>query len=254
MEDTVEYRILMAYATRRRPKKHSDEAALPNGKTDANGTAPLQTPTTPEKKKKKKKKGWKRVANICKCVQPQTEDKEPEQKPAEPSNVQSRCGDFKDVEEQDEMAEVANRLTRIADEIPFTPPEIETDAPEDEVEKLIGLILRESGDRLNDEEQKNVAMLKELFWNYSFFKRLMTSFLTRMGLRSLDPESPGPHASPKTQIAVTCEATSRLSALDTMPMNQLLGFGARYVNEYFSDWAQQQGGYEAAFDEDDEVQ
>lgn len=50
-----------------------------------------------------------------------------------------------------------------------------------------------------------MALAQELFWNYSFFRTLMSALLGRMGLRSSNPESPGPHASPKTQIAVTCE-------------------------------------------------
>ncbi|KAF3705268.1 Apoptosis facilitator Bcl-2-like protein 14 [Channa argus] len=257
MENMVEFRILMAYATRRRPNKDSGTPVSLSGKTDqmdANGTAPSQT----DKKvtaKKKKNKAWKRVLRFLKCIQPQTEKEEPDQTNEKQYEVEDRCagsrGDEK--EEQDELADVANRLTRIADDIPF-PPEIECDAPvgDENVEMLIGLILRESGDRLNEQELKNVRLARELFWNYGFFKEVMTAVLTRMGIRSRDPESPGPHASPQTQMAVTCEATCRLSTLDTMPTSQVLGFGAKYVNEYFSDWAQQHGGYKAAFKEDED--
>lgn len=120
-----------------------------------------------------------------------------------------------------------------------------------------------------------MSLFKEIIWNYSFYKKVMNGLLSAMGLSSADPDSPGPHASPKTQIAVTCEvkpsysdedtatdqsqsssarltwvffssfhqATSRLSSLDTLPMNRLLGFGARFLKEYYSSWVQEQGGY-----------
>ncbi|XP_042372891.1 apoptosis facilitator Bcl-2-like protein 14 [Plectropomus leopardus] len=78
------------------------------------------------------------------------------------------------------------------------------------------------------------------------------TLLTRMGLRSQNPDSPGPKASPKTQIAVTCEVTSRLSAVRSLPGSQLLDHGARYLQHHYSAWAQQQGGYEEAFYSDDE--
>nr|XP_019960408.1 PREDICTED: apoptosis facilitator Bcl-2-like protein 14 [Paralichthys olivaceus] len=123
----------------------------------------------------------------------------------------------------------------------------------DDVERLIGLLLRETGDRLNEKELKDLSLAKELFWNYAFFKRIITTLLTRMGMRTSDPDSPGPHASPKTQIAVACEATSRLSAMDTQPMNRLLGYGSRYLKEYYSSWAQEHGGYDAALESDEEV-
>ncbi|KAF3859365.1 hypothetical protein F7725_021764 [Dissostichus mawsoni] len=111
-------------------------------------------------------------------------------------------------EEEDDLkdVEVASRLTDIADEIPFLPPDVETDAAEDEnVERIIGLLLRESGDRLNESELNGSGISLELFSDYNFFRRLMQTLLMRMGLRSPDPDSPGPKASPKTQIAVTCE-------------------------------------------------
>ncbi|XP_035852155.1 apoptosis facilitator Bcl-2-like protein 14 isoform X2 [Sander lucioperca] len=265
MADTVEFRLLMAYAKRRRPEKesstHDTPTSLSSG-TDANGSSP-QTPAMTkkeEKRKKKRKKGWK---SIFSCIKPQTGAEEPSPMNANQPDVDDRCGDVDDrcgdvffipqVEGEDELKDLAGKLTNIADEIPFIPPEIETDSPTDvNVEKTIGLLLRESGDRLNEKELKDAAIATELFWDYSFFKLLMTTLLTRMGLRTPNPDSPGPKASPKSQIAVTCEVTSRLSALNTLPSNRLLDHGARYLQHYYSSWAQQQGGYEEAFYSDDE--
>lgn len=45
----------------------------------------------------------------------------------------------------------------------------------------------------------------ELFGNYSFFSRLLRTFLIRVGLVNPEPDALGPQASPKTQIAVACE-------------------------------------------------
>lgn len=96
MEDTVEFRILMAYVQRRRPKKPArNSPVVPDGITDANGTAPSQTPAKTEQKatNKKKKKGWKRVLHILKCVKPQTEEEEPHPTLVKLHDVDDRCGD-----------------------------------------------------------------------------------------------------------------------------------------------------------------
>lgn len=55
------------------------------------------------------------------------------------------------------------------------------------------------------QELKNANIAMELFWNYGFFQKLMSGVLTKMGLKSSNPDSPGPKASPKTQMAVMCE-------------------------------------------------
>ncbi|XP_026182700.1 apoptosis facilitator Bcl-2-like protein 14 [Mastacembelus armatus] len=271
MDGTVEFKILMAYAQRRRTAQPDesptpDSPAAPNGCTDTNTRTPSQVPAKPEreetnkgKAKKNKTKQWKRLLHIFKCIKPETKEEDLQEPPTSLDEVNDRIADGKDdkTKVDPQLEEVVSRLTELADDISFTPPDIESDAPEDDenVERLIGLLLREAGDRLNEQELKDVCLSSEIFWNYNFFKRLIRALLTRMGLRSPNPDSPGPQASPKTQIAVACEATSRLSAMDTLPMNRLLGYGARYLNEEYSSWAQQQGGYEAAFEEDeDDVQ
>ncbi|XP_070848389.1 apoptosis facilitator Bcl-2-like protein 14 [Chaetodon trifascialis] len=263
MANTVEYRLMMAYATRRRPKKDvepppQDGPVVPNGGTRANGPSSPQTLDKIDKdtkeRRNKNKKGWKRLSSIMRCIKPRTEDEDPPRTLAPKPDVNNRCAKLNDdkVEEGDELEKLTSRLTEIADEIPFVPPELETDSNEDEVEKVIGLILREAGDRLNEKELKDAAIAKELFWNYSFFKKLITALLIKMGLMPPEPDALGPQASPKTQIAVTCEVTSRLSAINTLPMSRMLDHGARYLQEHYSSWAQQQGGYENAFHEDED--
>ncbi|KAL3048300.1 hypothetical protein OYC64_006975 [Pagothenia borchgrevinki] len=260
MEDSVELRILRAYFNKRQPKKPSSAQHRPTlvtGGTDDNKLSP-QTEIQ-EKKKKKKKKMKNLFPKLLSCIRPGKQEREEpcDRRPDDGGEVRSLDLPIgtDEVEEEDDLkdVEVASRLTDIADEIPFLPPDVETDAAEDEnVERIIGLLLRESGDRLDERELKGSGISLELFSDYNFFRRLMQTLLMKMGLRSPDPDSPGPKASPKTQIAVTCEVTTRLSALHSLPTNRLLGHGARYLQQYYSSWAQQQGGYEEAFHSDDE--
>ncbi|XP_031714820.1 uncharacterized protein LOC116389887 isoform X2 [Anarrhichthys ocellatus] len=258
MEDTVELRLLMAYDKRRRPRRESPQKESPSQDVlvlssglDANESSSPQTLDKTEEKKKKKKRSMKRWRrSIFSCIKPQREDKEQRKSNEKLPNNDDRSSP---VCEKDELTEAANKLTKIADEIQFLPPEIEPDSPEDEnVEKMIGLLLRDAGDRLNEKELKDAAIATELFRDYGFFKLLMSTLLLRMGLKSLHPDSPGPKASPETQIAVACEVTSRLSEVMSLPRNRLLDHGARYLQHYYSPWVQQQGGYAKAFYSDDE--
>ncbi|KAM3587434.1 uncharacterized protein V6R79_005458 [Siganus canaliculatus] len=263
MGGTVEYRLLMAYASRRKPKPDS------NGVNSDPHLPPTPTKTDEEmndgeeggkkkKRKGKKKKGWRRLSSIFSCVKPRVEDEDHHPpKPMSHEPVMLRTGfslvpHDSDSGEADELEEVASRLTEIADHVPFSPPEIEPDSELDDVEKVVGLILREAGDRLNEQELVNANVAMELFWNYGFFEKLLKTLLRKMGLTSAEPDSLGPQASPKTQIAVACEVTSRLSAVETLPMSRMLDHGARFLQEHYSTWAQQQGGYEKAFHSDEE--
>ncbi|KAF7649026.1 hypothetical protein LDENG_00148290 [Lucifuga dentata] len=260
MEDTVEYRILMAYAQKRRPKTDSPG-------TPAKDTPSPQTPAEAEKgvkeeekkrRKTKRKGGWRCMGSILKCIKPQTEEEDmnktnQETGPAENLFRTLEIREDDGAEGEDEMDNVATRLTKIADEVPFVPPEIEHDGHEgDNVEKLIGLLLRESGDEFHRSVLKDANLTSELFGNYSFFERLMTTFFRRMGFSTFNPDALGPQGSPKTHIALMCEVTSRLSAVDTLPMSRMLDHGARYLQDHYSAWAQQHGGYEKVFDGEDE--
>ncbi|XP_049616463.1 apoptosis facilitator Bcl-2-like protein 14 [Syngnathus scovelli] len=267
LQDMLEFRLLMAYTKRRRRRwEKKSQTSVEDGAPDSTRTCLLpaesQEEATPPPPKTKKKKKWKRLPNILMCIKPQPEQCHNE---AEGENaVVERFGGFPSVspvelnEEMDEeMDEVASRLTEIADEIPFAPPEYESDGPDDDtdVEKLIGILLRECGDNYDEEVTKGLKEAlssTQLLWSNGFFDKLMTTLLKRMGLFNADPEAPGPQTSPKTQMAVTCEVTSRLSAADTLPVSRLLGYGATYLQNHFSSWAKQQGGYEAAFDDDDD--
>uniref|UniRef100_UPI0037E99117 apoptosis facilitator Bcl-2-like protein 14 isoform X2 n=1 Tax=Semicossyphus pulcher TaxID=241346 RepID=UPI0037E99117 len=258
MEDTQEFRLLMAYAQRRRPKKDTVSPAQDSpiklvGQIGLPADGSPQVPEAATKKaQKKKKKGWK--LKILSCISPPKTLEKPEElsRTVEEPDVTGRSCTFRNdwVEEDEKLKEAASRLTKIIDDIPFVPPEVETDSPDD-LEAVIGLLLREAGDQLNESEELK-KVVSRILWNYSFFDNLMTTFLTRMSLLPSSRDVSGPRASQTTQIAVACEVTRRLSAADTLPMSRQLGFGAKYLHEHYSSWVQQQGGYEEAFYSEDE--
>ncbi|XP_010901911.3 uncharacterized protein LOC105029994 [Esox lucius] len=234
MEDTEEFRMLRVFNQRRRPQStniHVDEPAI--------GTETVEGPANTNKKKKSKK-----LMCLFSCIQPHT-DTDKQSRPTSTENF--RCMRSGSVEE-DELKKVADHLTQIVDSVSFSCGDLETDGEEDAVERVVGLLLRETGDKLNDEVLKDSSQFSELFGSYSFYEKTISTFLGRLGLTS-DPTT---QQSSKTQIALTCEATSRLSVVDNQPMNRMLGFGAKYLQEHFSSWAKEHGGYVNAFANEDE--
>ncbi|XP_030646035.1 apoptosis facilitator Bcl-2-like protein 14 [Chanos chanos] len=149
---------------------------------------------------------------------------------------------------------VADKLTQIADHVPLVREYIEEDSSDcdDIIFKLVD-ILKESGDRLNEEIEKDRILVKTLqqSFTYSFFKKLTTAFIESVTV----VRGPGKESSEKeTEIAMTCEVTSRLTALDLQPMNRAMGFGAAYLKEHYSVWAKNQGGWENVLASEDEVE
>ncbi|XP_021177851.2 apoptosis facilitator Bcl-2-like protein 14 [Fundulus heteroclitus] len=274
MKDTVEFRLMMAYPQRRRPRTEKENGPVIKDQSPGLDQEPPQTPEKTEKeeggKKKRKNKTIRRhLKSILRCVRPQTDDAEPTPTPAmNRIDPGFRClqHPVKDEDEiEDEMRELADQVIRVVNEIQFTSvrnSEVELDSGpdsrpdsvplDDDLEKVIGLLLREDGDRLNEKfDLAHIAT--ELFYDYNFFRRLLNTFLVRIGFRSVSPDSLEPQAANRTQIAATCEITSRLSSVAALPKNRLLQHGAQYLQEYYSAWAQEQGGYEAVFHDEEEV-
>ncbi|XP_056622518.1 apoptosis facilitator Bcl-2-like protein 14 isoform X2 [Triplophysa dalaica] len=118
---------------------------------------------------------------------------------------------------------------------------------EDIVDMLVEL-LKKSGDELNEKIKLNHALLGYLqdSFTYSMFEKLTTTFI-----KSVVPEHQQSVRN-REQIAWTFEVTSRLKALDLHPMNRVMGFGAKYVKDHFTPWVQGHGGWEQAFDDDED--
>ncbi|KAA0715041.1 hypothetical protein E1301_Tti020607 [Triplophysa tibetana] len=118
---------------------------------------------------------------------------------------------------------------------------------EDLVDMLVEL-LKKSGDELNEKIKQNHVLLGYLqdSFTYSMFEKLTTTFI-----KSVVPEHQQSVRN-REQIAWTFEVTSRLNALELHPMNRVMGFGATYIKDHFTPWVQGKGGWERAFDDDEE--
>lgn len=54
--------------------------------------------------------------------------------------------------------------------------------------------------------------------------------------RSVTSELPTEQEDQKVDVALICEATSQLCGVNYHPMNRVLGFGAKYLQENYSKW------------------
>ncbi|KAG7456010.1 hypothetical protein MATL_G00247240 [Megalops atlanticus] len=147
----------------------------------------------------------------------------------------------------DELDKVADKLTSIVDSVHLAPADVEPDGPEDVIQTIVEL-LRESGDTLDAEIKQNKSLASVFSgFNYGLFEKVTTMFLERVELDDV-PSTKSPE---QAKIALTFEVTSKLTAVDNHPMNRVMGFGAKYLQQNFSTWVQQQGGWAKAFDSED---
>ncbi|XP_076860996.1 uncharacterized protein LOC143514090 [Brachyhypopomus gauderio] len=226
-KDSIEFKLIVAYSMR---NDHSHSHHQSSGE----GEAKFDSPEDHSKEEKRKKKKKNKLLKLISCFQPEKDDaiQEEEHRP--------QPAVFSD---EQYLEGVANELTKITDSVHFLPGEIESDS-DDIVEQIVEL-LREYGDRLNEEIEKDDHLKQKLqaALSYGFFTKLTKAFLRRLSPEELPPAQ----SQQTTQIALTCEVTRRLNALDCHPMNRVLGFGAKYLQDYFTPWVNSQGGYEEVF-------
>ncbi|CAL8339985.1 unnamed protein product [Arctogadus glacialis] len=228
MENTRELSLMRAFAQRRRPES-TRPVALGNG-TSANGPAAVPPSSVEEeepKKKKKKKKNFVKVLRVfIPCIPRGAEADDGGQAGSGFRNggVSPACADEGETQQSKSVDELTTKLIEIANSS-FIPPEIESDAEEGEIEKLAGLLLRQCGDTV-EQDYDCAKMFTEMLSSYSMFGNLMSTIFHKIGLPTNDPGD-------QTNIAVTCEVATRLSAMDTHPMSRALGFGARYLKEHY---------------------
>ncbi|NXT76789.1 B2L14 protein, partial [Zapornia atra] len=123
-----------------------------------------------------------------------------------------------------------------------------TEGKELDEEKLIHMIvslLKQSGDRLEEKIKKD-RVLSQCFkgmLSYPFFKRITDLFLEGV---MADPAREQGSQIQCAKVAFTMEVATRLTALDTHPMNLVLGFGLKYLRDHFKPWIRDQGGWEKA--------
>lgn len=101
MEESTEFRVMMAYAQRRRrPKKENVQSSKPetpellNEATSPQAPAKTEEETPKVEERKKRKGGFKKLKHFFRCIKPQIEDEEPQQPqeaPGTPNDVNDRC-------------------------------------------------------------------------------------------------------------------------------------------------------------------
>ncbi|XP_064174697.1 apoptosis facilitator Bcl-2-like protein 14 [Anguilla rostrata] len=221
-ESSVEFRLLMAYAQRRRPRSAQQPQPQPGG----------EPPRSPNRKRKRSSKLRKL---LLMCVGPQG-DREEEPK-----------GETVDV------TSLADRLSSIVDSVDMNVDDIEADGQDDVIQQIVDL-LRESGDQFTEKIKEDKVLARHFGggdFTYAAFARIASRFLQEVA-----PSSSSSPSGAVSRIALACEVTRKLTAVDGHPMNMVMGFGAKYLRENFSTWVQQHGGWENAFAdvEEDEVE
>ncbi|XP_044133908.1 apoptosis facilitator Bcl-2-like protein 14 [Bufo gargarizans] len=263
-EDSTEFRVLMVYAQRTLPnskfqdlmsqtpvKKREAEtsngeghtnslkkkgkkkkgAATSNGKGHKVDNGPLATP-----KKKKSRRHW---GLFPKCLQPPRDKEDIKFRSDENPDdarfreiVQRLKSIVQGLEKQDHENSTFRGLKRL--------PSIQHDGDgEEDLIKDIVEILRAEGDKMNKEIVQEQRL--QANWSYSFFQKLTEAYVSQM-IPASEPED----IQQTSKIALCIHATTKLTALDSHPMNRMFGFGARYLKENYSQWIQQQGGWEKA--------
>ncbi|KFV47847.1 Apoptosis facilitator Bcl-2-like 14 [Tyto alba] len=116
---------------------------------------------------------------------------------------------------------------------------------EEKIIETIVALLRQSGDRLEEKIKKDRVFYQHFqgMLSYTFFKRITDLFLEDV---SADSTSETTDQVQFTKVAFTMEVATRLTAVDNHPMNLVLGFGLKYLREHFRPWIQDQGGWEKA--------
>ncbi|KFP92426.1 Apoptosis facilitator Bcl-2-like 14 [Apaloderma vittatum] len=116
---------------------------------------------------------------------------------------------------------------------------------EEVIIQTIVSLLKQSGDQLEKKIKKD-GVFNQCFrdmLSYTFFKRITDLFLENVTADSTS--EPGEQVQ-CMKVAFTMEVATRLTAVDNHPMNLVLGFGLKYLRENFKPWIQNQGGWEKA--------
>ncbi|KAG9342694.1 hypothetical protein JZ751_016131 [Albula glossodonta] len=230
-EDAVEFRLLMAYAQRRRPAK-----TLPQQPQAGDASPP-----SPKVQAKKKTLARRLRKVLLACVRPQR-DQDATAQPAGGPEFRTLCPAL-------DADNLAGKICSIVESVDLSPLDIVPDGLDDVIEEIVDL-LRESGDELDKKIREDNAFAKRLrsAFTYTFFEKIANLFLQKVAPCDI----PVNKSLEQAKIALTFDITSKLTAVDCHPMNMVLGFGAKYLKQNFSTWVQQHGGWEGAFDDDEE--
>ncbi|XP_052546442.1 apoptosis facilitator Bcl-2-like protein 14 [Tympanuchus pallidicinctus] len=298
-QDTIEYRILMAYAQRRLPASRYKKLL----KNEANvlKTSSLIR-SEGEIQHQRDKSGPHQVSELQHGAKKQKSKKQPKQKflsryclpffyrraeqqsPTKTRAPNSGMEDFstsdtctgslqkRSFQEQSEKADVnhiVDKLSKLVTTRPQPPPSnvafkmlvhtraLEQDSEdtadenegegndEEKIIQTIVALLRKSGDQLEERFKKDRSFYQrfEDMLSYAFFERLTNSFLENV---SADSTNETEDQLQCTKVAFALEVATRLTAVDNHPMNLVMGFGLKYLQEHFSPWIRDRGGWDKA--------
>ncbi|KAM6436665.1 apoptosis facilitator Bcl-2-like protein 14 isoform 1-T4 [Liasis olivaceus] len=232
-----------------------------------------------KKKKAKKTKTKTRASWKCTwvppCLRPQAKDlRAPEVFRIQPSGcsmkLESRIESLPDGQNDSDVSHLADRLAEIVDNSrfpsgrktfevedrtlsleedggwaskPFSQGGVDGIDNEEKIIDVIVALLRKSGDELQEKIQNDKTFCQrvwDMMASYTFFRRVTDRFLEEP---PIDSTVNSEDQVKSIKVALIMEATTKLLVMDNHPMNLVLGFGAKYLQENFSPWIQSQGGW-----------
>nr|XP_010300576.1 PREDICTED: uncharacterized protein LOC104635456 [Balearica regulorum gibbericeps] len=240
--DSIEYRILMAYAQRRLSvsrygKLLKNEANVQKSSSLIRRRAEIQL-----------QGGWVELLIAFFISHPPSQAGET----ADVNHIADKLVKLVASRSQEPLSDQSFRITcqnrTLCEKQDDSDPTVGSEGEEHDEEKIIQTIvslLRQSGDQLEEKIKKDRVFyqcFKDML-SYPFFKRITDVFLEDVSADST--REPGGHTQ-CTKVAFTMEVATRLTAVDNHPMNLVLGFGLKYLREHFKPWIQDQGGWEKA--------
>ncbi|XP_073506576.1 apoptosis facilitator Bcl-2-like protein 14 [Phyllobates terribilis] len=245
-EDSVEFRMFMAYAQRNMSRSNYQDllrtnSALRNVSSNGEGHS---IPDSSSASPKKEKKSLRRIFTP-KCLRPQSDKQKIAPRSLEDKGdvqvkglVRSLRTIVKALEKED-RERVEFRTFRRGSSV-----QPDGDGEGNLIEDLVAF-LRAEGDKINAEiiQEQNLLQRLRSFWSYDFFQRLTETYVEQMV-----PVSKAEDVPQSSKIALCVHATTKLTAIGSHPMEKMFGFGARYVKENYSQWIKDHGGWEKAME------
>uniref|UniRef100_A0A8C9FIV7 Apoptosis facilitator Bcl-2-like protein 14 n=1 Tax=Pavo cristatus TaxID=9049 RepID=A0A8C9FIV7_PAVCR len=298
-QDSIEHKILMAYAQRRLSASRYEKLLKNEAKVlktaslirsegeihhQGDKSGPSQTSESQHGAKKQKSKKQPKQKFLSRYCLPLFCSRAEQQSPTKTCAPNSQMEDFstpdtcteshqkRSFQEQSEKADVnhiVDKLSKLVTNRPQPSPSnvtfkmlVLTQAPEqdggdpadenegegNDEEKTIQTIvalLRKSGDQLEEKFKKDRSFYQrfEDMLSYAFFERLTDLFLENVSADSINETEDRLQC---TKVAFALEVATRLTAVDNHPMNLVMGFGLKYLQEHFSPWIRDRGGWDKA--------
>nr|XP_014425235.1 apoptosis facilitator Bcl-2-like protein 14 isoform X2 [Pelodiscus sinensis] len=226
--DTVEYKVLMAYAQRRLSVSKYRQLLEREAKTQRGSP-------TERGEREKIPQASKGGAEVFLHIADRLAEIVSSRLPPAPDQAQFRALDCTPGLEVD------------SGQLKFPPQEGGEKDEEERIIETIVALLRQTGDKLEEtiKQDKTFYCCITKMLSYSFFKKLTDQYLEEV------PQGSTKETEDKiqcTKAAFAMEVTTRLTAVDNHPMNAVLGFGVKYLKEHFSPWIQTHGGWEKAME------